>query len=100
MALKIGASHSKSIPCLVWCPRVFYRWRYNVFNMSSDVTWLLRWGIMGIFESELLDVSHHHGKSCDQSNCHSKDVMFFICHVTSRKHIFKGLYEFMCGSFS
>lgn len=46
---------------------------------------------MEIFESELLDVSHHHGKSCDQSNCHSKDVMFLICHVTSRKHIFKGL---------
>ena len=26
----VEASHDKSPPCLVWCPWVFCKWRYNV----------------------------------------------------------------------
>ena len=50
---------------------------------------------MQIHEWELLAVCHHTDKSCDHNHCNSGDIMFLICHVTSREHMFKGLYEFM-----
>ena len=36
--------------------------------------------------------------SCDHKHCHSGDIIFLICHVSSREHIVKGLYKFMGGS--
>ena len=38
VALRIGVSHFKSAPCLVWCLRLFCRWRYNVLicHMTSN----------------------------------------------------------------
>lgn len=39
-------------------------------------------------------------KSCDHKNCDNGDIMFLICQVNSREHIFKGLCEFIGGSLS
>ena len=46
---------------------------------------------------ELLKVCHHLGKSCEHKHYDSEDIMFLICHMTSRKHMFQGLCEFMGG---
>ena len=97
MALRMGASHCKSIPCPVWCPWVFCRWRHNVLNLSRDFPWPLHWGIMQIFRWELLVVCHHPDKSCDHKHCDSGDK-FLICYLTSCEHIFKGLYKFTEGN--
>ena len=45
-------------------------------------------------------VCHDPDKFCDYYHCDSGDVMFLICHVTSRKHMFKELCGFMGGSSS
>ena len=34
-------------------------------------------------------------KSCDHKHCDSRDIIFLTSHVTSREHMFKGLYGFM-----
>ena len=39
-------------------------------------------------------------KSCDHKHCDGGDIQILICHVTSHKHIFKGLCEFMGGTLS
>ena len=36
IVLRMGASHCKSAPCLVWCSWVFCRQRYNVFKLSWE----------------------------------------------------------------
>ena len=46
---------------------------------------------------ELLKVCHHLGKSCEHKHYDSEDIMFLISHMTSRKHMFQGLCEFMGG---
>ena len=38
---------------------------------------------------------HQPDKSCDQKYCDSGDIIFSICHVAFREHMFKGLLEFM-----
>ena len=38
---------------------------------------------------------HYANKSCDHKHYDCGDIMFLICHVTSSKHMFKGLCEFM-----
>ena len=43
------ASQDKSAPCLVWCPWFFCKWRYNVFNLSCDLTWPPLWWFMQIY---------------------------------------------------
>ena len=52
---------------------------------------------MRIYGREVLAKCHHLDKSCDESHFDSGD-MFWICHVTSRQHMFKGLFEFMSQS--
>ena len=59
MALRAGASHSKTGPCIVWCPYVSCIWRYNAFNLSRDVT------IPTPFGWDLLKVCYHLGQSCE-----------------------------------
>ena len=95
--LKDGASQDMSGPCLVWCPSVFCKWRYNVFNKSRDFTWLPHWWVMQIYGWELLAVCHRH-KSYDHKHWDSGDVVFLIFHVTSIEDIFKGLCKFMGGN--
>ena len=46
---------------------------------------------------EHLKVCHRLGKSCEHWNYDSWDIVFLICHVTSREHMFKRLCEFMGG---
>ena len=31
LTLRFKASPGKSPPCLVWCPWVFYKWKYNIY---------------------------------------------------------------------
>ena len=45
---------------------------------------------------ELLKVYHHLGKSFEHKH-YDSEYMFLICQVTSRKHMFQGLCEFMGG---
>ena len=33
-----GRSQSMSPPYLDWCPEAFCKWKYNVFNLSCDLT--------------------------------------------------------------
>ena len=47
---------------------------------------------------ELPALCHHPDKSCDHGHYDSGDIVFLICHVTSREHMFKGLCEFVGGS--
>ena len=91
------ANHCKSTPCLVWCPCVFCRWIYNVFNLPYNPTWRPHWRVMRIYGWELLTVCHLLNRSCDHKHCDSGD-MFLICYVTSRKHILNGLGEFLVWS--
>ena len=49
---------------------------------------------MQIYGWELLAACDHPDRSCSHKHCDSGD-MFLICHVTSHKHMFKGLCEFM-----
>ena len=51
---------------------------------------------MRIYRWELLVLCHYADKSCDQScdkHCDGGDIMFLVCHVTSREHMFKELCE-------
>ena len=93
VVLRAADCHGKSASCQVWCPWVFCKWRYNVFNLSRDFTWSSQRRVILIYGWGLLAVCHHPDKSCD----HSEDIMFSICHVTSRKHMFKWLDEFIGG---
>ena len=52
---------------------------------------------MRIYGREVLAECYHLDMSCDESHFDSGD-MFLICHVTSRQHMFKGLFEFMSQS--
>ena len=38
VALRVGASHSKSAPSLVWCPWIFYKWKliYFIYHVVSQ----------------------------------------------------------------
>ena len=49
-----------------------------------------------MYGRELLKVCHHLGKSCEHKH-YDSEYMFLICHMTSRKHMFQGLCEFMSG---
>ena len=35
---------------------------------------------------------HPRDRSCDHKHCDSGDIMFLICLMTSRQHVFNGLY--------
>ena len=48
VASGVGASRDKSAPWLVWCPWVFFKWRYNAFNLSRDLTRPLHRGVIQI----------------------------------------------------
>ena len=49
--------------------------------------------VMRIYGRKLLALCHHSGKSWDHKHCGDRD-MFFLCHVTSCEHMFKGLSTF------
>ena len=46
---------------------------------------------------ELLKVCHHLGKCCEHRHYDSGGIVFLICYMISREHMFKGLCEFMGG---
>ena len=68
VVLRMETSHCKSVLYLVWCSWVC-RWRYNVFNLSRDVTWPPHWEIMRIYGSELLVLCHYANKPCGHNHC-------------------------------
>ena len=72
--------------------------QYDVFNLSSDLTWPPHSGVIQIYAWELRAVCHHHYKSCEHKHRDSGGIMVLIFHVTSREHMFKVLYEFMGGT--
>ena len=41
---RVGVSHGKPATCLVWCPQVSRKLRYNVLNLSRDLTRLIHLG--------------------------------------------------------
>ena len=43
---------------------------------------------------------HHPHRFYDHNYCDTGDITILILHLTSRKHMFKGLCEFMGGSSS
>ena len=83
IVLRVGTRHVKSGPCLVSCPWVFCKWRYNLFNLSRDLTKPPHLGVMQIYGLEFLVVCHHPDKRSDHRHCVSGD-MLLICHMTSR----------------
>ena len=52
--------------------------------------------IYGIYE--LLVSCDHADKYCGHEHYDVGDIVFLVCHVTSRKHMIKGLCEFMSGN--
>ena len=50
---------------------------------------------MRIYRWELLAICHQPDETCDHKHCYSADIMFLICHVTSREHMLQGLCEFI-----
>ena len=79
MALRTEVSHCMSAHFLLWCSRVFCRWRYNVFNLPLDLTNL--WS-----------------RSCENKQCEERDTIFLICHASIRENMFKVLSEFIRGN--
>ena len=73
-------------------------WRY-VFILSHDLTSPPHQRVMRNYGWKLIGICHHPGKSCDHEHCDSRD-MFLNCHVTTRKHMFKELYEYIGESSS
>ena len=67
----LGASYTKSAPCLVWYRYSFCRLRY-VFYLSRDPTKPLRWDVMHIHGWELLAACHHSEKFGDHRHSDSK----------------------------
>ena len=67
----LGASYTKSAPCLVWCWYIFCRLRY-VFYLSRDPTKPLRWDAMHIYGWELLTACHHPEEFGDHRHSDSK----------------------------
>ena len=53
---------------------------------------------MQIYGLELLVLCHYADKSFDHKHCDGGDIIILLCRVTSRKHMFKRLREFMGGS--
>ena len=71
----MGASHCKSVSCLVCWPWVFCRWGYKVFNLSRDLTSPPHWRVMQIYGWELIAECHHPSKFCDHKHCGSVCIM-------------------------
>ena len=94
---KGGSFSLKSASCLDWCPRVYCKWRCNVFNLSLDLKRPPHWGAMRINGWELLIVCHHPIKFSDHRHLDGEDI-YFASHMTSCDHMFKGLCEFMIES--
>ena len=67
----LGASYTKTAPCLVWCRYIFCRLRY-VFYLSRDPTKPLRWDAMHIYGWELLAACHHPEEFGDHRHSDSK----------------------------
>ena len=67
----LGASYTKSAPCLVWCRYIFCRLRYG-FYLSRDPTKALRWDVMHIYGWELLAAYHHPEMFSDHRHSDSK----------------------------
>ena len=63
--------------------------------VSNDLIWQPHLGVKQFYGWKLLAICHHTEKPCDHSYCNSGDKIFFICHMTSPKHMFKQLCEFM-----
>ena len=96
----IRAPHDKLASCLMWCPWVFCKWRYNVFKLPCDLTKPAHWGIMWIHGCELLAVCHHPDKFGGHKNCDSGDIKYLICHITSQNQVFEESCNSMSGSSS
>ena len=44
-----------SPPCHVWCPLVYWKWRYNIFNLSRELTRTRNWRIVWRYGSKLVN---------------------------------------------
>ena len=109
-ALRVGLFQGKSAPCLVWCPWFFfYKWRYNVFNLSRDLMRVPRsmspYVTTGFKDYVNLWVETPHRKSppCHVGSCWSsacRDFKCLICYVISQNHVIEGSCNFMSENFS
>ena len=63
---------------------------------------MINFSIDKISESqrECMMKCHYLDKSSEHKHCSGGDIMFLVCHMTTREHMFKGLWEFMGGSLS
>ena len=106
VALRKGLSYCKLLPCLDFCPWVFCRWQYSVFNLPRDLSWppfpeLMLVYVLQVYASLSLELAvwWHSDKSCDHKNGDSRNASL-MCHVNSHEHMFKGLCDFMVASLS
>ena len=89
----VGASHGKSASCIMSCPWVLCKCRYNIFILSGVFTRPPHGEVMLTFGWELVAVIPHPDKFGERRHCNSDYIMFLICHVTSRDGMFYGLCE-------
>ena len=78
VTLRMGVSHCKSAPCLVWwCSWAFYTWIYNVFKLSSDLTIPRHWDGMQIY-AQIFVLSHYTDRFYDQKHFDSGDIIILF----------------------
>ena len=58
--------------------------------MSHGLTWTPHWWFIRIYGGKLLAVCHQPDKSCDHEHWDNGEILFLICHVTSRELCLKG----------
>ena len=71
VALRVGASHSKSAPSLVWCPWIFYKWKCNLFYLPRGLTRPPHRGVIRIYWWGLPAVCYDPDKFGDHRYCDS-----------------------------
>ena len=87
MILWMKPPHPKSPLRHVWCLYVLWKGRYNIFDLSPDITFLHDQRDMWLGEWKPLTLSHHSTKFPVQRSCGSRDKTFRICHMTTCNHV-------------
>ena len=79
--------HHKLPFCQVWWPSTLRKRRYFVFNLSRDLMWPRGHRIMWHCEWVPLIISLHPDKFGGHRYCARKEILFFVCHMTSRDFV-------------
>ena len=71
---------------------VFWRKKYSVFSLSHDLMWPGGQRNMWLHGHIHLTISHQPAMFGGHRPCERGNVMFSICHVTSRDNVIRGHY--------